>query len=864
MSKDLSAPPALAEKVLQAMHGRGEDFAFAGDLNEEYALRARRMGDRKARAWYWGQTLAGIPVYLKDLAYWSFHMFRNYLVVTWRNVKRHKGFSFINIAGLAVGMAACLLITLWVREELSFNKFHKNAGDIYLVISERASHRGEFYGETPVPMADLLRNDYPEIAKVVRFNFRENVVARRGEKAFTDWKGSYVDPEVFEVFTFPLATGDARSALDKTNAVVLTETAARNLFGGADPLGQMMEIEEGDLVEVTGVMRDIPDNSDIRVQYFRPFRAMKELVKYRNFIWNWFSCSTYVLLREEAGAAGVQAKISGLLNTNRPWAQDPLDVSLYALKDVHLRRPGGGGPIKYVFIFGAVAVMIMLIACINFMNLSTARSAQRAREVGLRKVVGSRRLQLVKQFFMESTLFALLAAVVAVGLTAAAAPLFGELAGKPLRLGFPDAGWLLGLAGIVILSGVVAGSYPALVLSSFQPADVLKGNILLRKGTNRGAAATGARFRQGLVITQFVLSIGLIVCALFVLEQLEYMRHGDMGFDKDNLVRLSIPAMDAAKADAFRAELAQSPYIAGITAYGPTGHGGNLDWDNAAGDLAYLGDSTDYLMVDYDYVQTHKMEIVAGRDFSREFPSDATSAYLLNEEALKRWNFQDPVGKRFALNMAPGSVIGVYKNQYFGLKDELRPCVLYLKPTTQWDAFRYLNARLKAGHIPEALEDIKRIWKAQMPDVPLEFRFVDEIIDALYQSEERLSRIINAFTLLAIGVSCLGLFGMASFMAQQMTKEIGVRKVLGASVPGIVVLMTRETVRWVLLANLVAWPVAFLAVRSWLRDYPYRIKIGIDVFLVSGLAALAIALLTVIYQAVKAAVADPTRSLRYE
>jgi len=863
MNKSPFAPPALAEKILRGMHNHGEDFAFVGDINEEYSSLVKKKGEKGARAWYWGQVLAGLPAFLKDSICWSHQMFKNYLVVTWRNVKRHKGFSFINIAGLAVGMAACLLIMLWVRDELSYNRFHKNADRLYLVVSERVNHRGEFYDETPVPLAGPLAKDYPEIAKVVRFNFRRNVIARHEEKAFTDWKGAYVDPEVFGAFTFPFAKGNAESALDKLNGVVLTETAAQKLFGGADPVGQMMEIE-GDLVEVTGILRDIPETSDIQADYFRPLQAMKEIVEYRRFIWNWFSCWTFVMLNDGANPAAVIPKISGLLNTNRPWVKDQLDVSLFALRDMHLRRPGGGGPIKYVYIFGAVALMIMLIACINFMNLATARSAKRAREVGLRKVVGSRRPQLIKQFFMESTLFALLAAVVAVMLTLAATPLFTQLAGKPLRLDPSDAGLLLGLVGMVVFSGVVAGSYPALVLSSFQPADVLKGNLLLRKGTNRGMAATGARFRQGLVITQFVLSIGLIVCALFIFKQLDYMRHGDMGFDKDNLVTISIPEKHQGQAEALKAELAQSPHIAGITAYGPEGHGGNIDWDNASGDLAYLGDNTVYLMVDFDYLQTHKMEIVAGRDFSREFPSDVKSAYLLNEEALKRWDFKDPVGKRFALNKAPGTVIGVYKNQHFGLKDELRPSVLYLRPITDWDGFRFLTVRLKAGRVPEALADIRRTWKARIADIPLEYHFVDETIDALYQSEERLSRLINAFTLLAIGISCLGLFGMASFMAQQKTKEIGVRKVLGASVSRIVVLMTKEIVRWVVLANLVAWPVAYWAVRSWLNDYPYRIKIGVEVFILSGLAASAIAVLTVIYQAVKAAVADPTHSLRYE
>jgi len=863
MNRNSSAPPDLAEKILHGMNNHGEEFAVLGDMNEEYLSLCKKKGKRRARIWYWKQVLVHVPVFIKDSVCWSCQMFKNYLVVTWRNVKRHKGFSFINIAGLAVGMAACLLILLWVQDELSFNGFHENADDIYLAVGERVDHRGEFSDETPVPLAEPLRRDYPEIAKVVRFQFREAVIARFGEKAFTDWKGAYVDPEVFEVFTFPLYKGEKESVLKDLNGIVLTETAAQKLFAGVEPVGQMMEIE-GDLVQVTGILRDIPKNSDIQVDYFRPFLSMKEIVKFRSFIWNWFSCKTFVALKKGVDPALVHPKISGLLNTNRPWSKNPLDVSLFPLKNLHLHALGGGGPIKYIYVFTLVAVMILLIACINFMNLSTAGSAKRAKEVGLRKVVGSKRLQLVKQFFMESMFFALLSAVFAVVLILLCTPLFSQLARRPLKLDPSDAGLIIGIIGMVIISGIVAGAYPALVLSSFRPVDVMKGNLLLNKGRKRGMSATGARFRQGLVITQFVLSIGLIICALFVYKQLDYMRNGDMGFDKDNLVRISIPEKHKAKAEILKTALAQSSNIAGVTAYSSMNNGGAIDWDNASGDMQYLGTNTHYQMVDFDYIETHKMEIVAGRDFSREFPSDVKSAYLLNEEAVKRWDFKDPVERRFALNKAAGSVVGVYKNQHFGLKDDIAPCVLYLSPNTDWDRFKYLTARLKAEHIPEALEDIKRIWKAHIADIPLEYHFVDEMIDALYQSEERMSGLINAFTVLAVAISCLGLFGMASFMAQQKTKEIGVRKVLGASVSRVVFLMTKETVRWVLFANIIAWPVAFFAVRSWLNDYPYRIKIGFEIFIISGLATLAIALMTVIYQAVKAALANPIDSLRYE
>jgi putative ABC transport system permease protein len=863
MKKISSDPPRLAERFLRRMRKNGEEFSFLGDMNEEYSRRYSKRGEREARIWYWEQVLINIPAFFKDSIYWSCQMLKNYLVITFRNIKRNKGFSFINISGLAVGMAACLLILLWVRDELSFNRFHENVDNIYLAISERVNHRGDFFNTTPVPLSVPLQNDYPEISKVVRFQFRDGIIARYEDKIFNDWQGAYADPEVFAVFTFPFLKGKADSAFANVNSIVLTESASEKLFSGVDPIGQMMEIE-GDLVEVTGILENVPKNSDIQFDYVRPFQAMKEIKKFASFIWNWFACKTYVQLQRGIPPDSVNPKIADLLNTNRPWSKDALEVSLFPLKDLHLHGFAGGGPIKYVYVFTVVAVLIMLIACINFMNLSTARSAKRAKEVGLRKVVGSKRMQLVKQFFMESTFFTMLSAVIAIFLAMLCMPLFNQVSGKQLRLGLSDASLIIALVAMVMFTGIVAGSYPALVLSSFRPVDVLKGNLMLQMGRQRSSSVTGARFRQALVITQFVLSIGLIICALFVFRQLEYMRNADMGFDKENLVRISIPEKYKEKWETLKTALIQSSNIAGVTANSSLSHGGRIDWDNASGDMQYLGTNTVYQMVDFDYIQTHRMEIVEGRNFSREFPSDMKSAYLINEEAVKIWEFEDPVNKRFALNAAEGTVIGVYKNQHFGLKHFVMPCVLYLTSKTHWDRYNYLTARLKADHIPEALEDMKKIWKAHIADIPVEFHFVDDMIDDLYRSEERLSGLINAFTLLAIVISCLGLFGMASFMAQQKTKEIGIRKVLGASVSRIVFLLTKEFAKWVLIANILAWPVAFYAMRSWLNDYPYRVKIGIEVFIVSGLTALAIALMTVIYQAVKAAVANPADSLKYE
>ena len=425
MEKRFSEPPHLAEKILRRMRKNGEEFSFLGDMSEEYSHRRSQGGERKARFWYWGQILVNLPCFLKDSIYWSCQMLKNYLVITLRSVKRNKGFSFINITGLAVGMAACLLILLWVRDELGFNRFHKNIDNLYLTVSERVNYRGEFFNSTPVPLAEPLRNDYPEISKVVRLQFRNGVIARHEDKIFNNWQGAYADPDFFTAFSFPFLKGDTDSAFENVDSIILTESASKKLFAGAEPVGQMMEIE-GDLVEVTGILKDIPKNSDIQVDYFRPFQSMKEITEYRHFIWNWFACKTYVLLKEGVDPASVDRKIADLLNTNRPWSSDPLEVSFFPFKDMHLRGFAGGGPIKYIYIFTIVALLIILIACINFMNLSTARSAKRAREVGLRKVVGSRRLQLVKQFLLESIFFTVLSAVIAVFLTVLCMPWFNR------------------------------------------------------------------------------------------------------------------------------------------------------------------------------------------------------------------------------------------------------------------------------------------------------------------------------------------------------------------------------------------------------------------------------------------------------
>jgi len=859
-------PPRIGHWLLRRMVVGEMRDRVVGDFEEIYGSISREQGTWAAMRWFVGQMIKSIPSFIFDRIYWRTVMLFNYLKSGLRHMQKHKGHAFINVVGLSIGLACTILILLWVQDELSYDRFHENANEIYRIASVETDH-DRYMSQSPAPLAGVLKNDVPEIEAVVRFISRHRLIARYQEKVFNDWEGMAVDPSVFQVFTFPLIKGNSQTALNELNSIVLTEKTARRCFGDEAPMGRMMEVE-GELVEVTGIVQDIPLNSEIRFDYLRPFESLKELTEYRRFIWNWFACHTYVLLNENTTVNLVNGKIADLLMTNRPWMKSPLKSFLEPLPRMHLYDLAGGGPIKYVIIFTLIAFFILLIACINFMNLSTAQSAHRAKEIGLRKVVGSNRFQIVKQFFSESILITCISVLLAMILVILSLPWFNHLSGKQLSIQSWNGSMFLGLMAITLIAGFISGSYPALILSSFQPVKMLRGSLFFKSASKAGGSKSGALFRKVLVIIQFTLSIGLMVCTTLIHKQLHYMRTSDLGFDKENLVHITIPDDVKDRVQIIKHELSQNATIAGITGYGRTGHGGNIAWEGMLNDEAYIelmSNELNYFVVDYDFLKTNGITLIAGRNFSEEFSSDIEEAYLVNEEAIRRWDLESPVGKQLSLVMNKGNIIGIYKNFHFsGLRDRVYPEVLYLKPRQPWDDYSFFLVRLQSSQVSEGLATLRSVWKKYSPKTPLEYHFVDEMIDREYQFEERLSGLFNAFTFLAVFISCLGLFGLASFMAEQRTKEIGVRKVLGASVPSIIQLLSKEFSKWVLLANVISWPIAYYAMQRWLQDYPYRTQISLWIFPIAGVSAFVIALLTVSYKALRAARSNPVEALKYE
>ncbi|MFZ0391240.1 MAG: ABC transporter permease [Calditrichia bacterium] len=792
-------------------------------------------------------------------------MIRNYLKIAFRNLYRNKLFSLINIAGLATGMAVCLLIVLWVSDELSYDNFHRDGERIYRVIQE-ADYAGEWttLARTPFPLGKALQEDYPAIEQTARI-MRTSAAFRLEDKTFSQDPGIYSTPNLLTFFSFPLIAGNPRTALAHPLSVVLTEKTARKYFGTTQALGKSLEIEKGFVVEVTGIMRDVPANSHLQFDFIVPFDLIREYgFNMDEMPWENSNNAhyTYLKLRPGADAAVVSDQIAGVMqkhvpeSTNRFFLQPLSRIHLYSgfVGDVE-----GHGDIKYVYIFSLMAVFVLLIACFNFMNLTTARSGKRAREVGIRKVVGASRSELVRQFFGESILFSLLAMVLAHAIVELFLPVFNHLAQKQLEVSYFSGNLFLPvLIGLAVLTGIVAGSYPALFLSSFQPATVLKGA--------KSAGAGSARFRKILVVTQFSISIILIISTLIVYNQLNFMRSKKLGFDKDKLLYVHLTAEAREKYDALKSELQKNPGIENITVAShlltDVSHTFNgVSWE---GKLPGKEVAMNGISVDHDFIRTFGMKMAEGRDFSREFTTDSREAYILNEAAVQKMGIDSPVGKQFSPAEGmdrSGKIIGVVQNFHFKpLNRHIEPMFLMIGERERY----YMYLRMKKGNLSGSIAEVKAVWQKMIPEAEFNYGFFDEALAALYGNEQRIGNLFRYFAFLAIFISCLGLFGLASFMAEQRTKEIGIRKVLGAGISNIVLLMSGQFLKWVLLANLLAWPLAWLAMHRWLQNFAYRTEVEIRFFLLAAAAALVIAFLTVSYQAVRTALANPVNALRYE
>ena len=799
-------------------------------------------------------------------------MLKNHFKIAYRTLRRRPGYTFINVFGLALGLASCVLIGLWVQDELAYDDFHERADGIYRVVTDREAPDAPLdrYATSSGPVAPGLLAEYPRVEQAVRIGAVGGATRIEREGRFAADHAFYVvDPAFFDVFTFPLVEGDAATALDAPFSLVITESMRERYFGTGSALGQTLTVNDSLTFTVTGVAADPPAHSHFTFDVLAPWANDAELSRNLDRGPFSFNLYTYVLLREGASAAALEEEIAGLYE--RKIGEAGIALGLQPLANIYLhsdRRSeiGPTGDVRYVWAFSAVALFIALLACINYMNLATARSMHRAREVGVRKAAGARRRQLAGQFLSEAMLVTSVAAVAALLLAQAVLPVFNRIAGKALGLEAVAGGWLLpGLAGLLLLVGFLAGSYPALALSRFEAVEVLRGAFA------RGGR--GARLRKGLVVFQFALSAALIAGTLVVVQQLRYMRGQDLGFDKEQVLVVDASGVPGGavvrQAETFKRELAQHSSIESSTAASSVP--GRRTWKQmttregfAEGDTRQL----DVLTTDLDFVETLGVDLVAGRDFAEGFATDLEQATILNEAAVEHLGWtsaEEALGKRVFVGglsgQGAGTVVGVMADvHYRSLHERVEPLAVLARPRS----YDYVALRMGADDVPNVLAHAETTWGRVFPGYAFDAFFLDEDFERQYRSEQRLADVLALFGGLAILIACLGLFGLAAFAAEQRTKEVGIRKALGASVTSVVVLLSRDFVRLVLVAVVLATPVAYLLMRRWLDGFAYRIDLSPSVFLLAGALALLVALLTVSYQAIRAATTDPVKSLRYE
>jgi len=797
-------------------------------------------------------------------------MLRNYLKVAIRNLFKHKAYSFINIFGLALGMASAVLIMLFVRYERSFDRFHENADRIQRVavraLIGNTKIRQTF---TPAILTPTLLEHYPEVERSVRFmDSFEGVTVKYGDLVFNEYWVCSTDADFFKVFSFPLTTGDPDSALQEPNTVVISATMAQKYFNGEDALDRVLNIGGRDF-RVTGVMADFPKNSHFHFDMLRSLTTYKESLADTNWFNNIYR--TYLLLRTGASPASLEAKFPDIVRNYATAGQDYdgwlargnyWEYYLQPLTDIHLHSDLNGefqanGNAAYVSASFLIALFILLIAAVNYMNLATARSANRAREVGIRKVVGSTRGPLLRQFLAESLTASFLALLLALALVHLLLPAFRALTMRNLSMPYlEDPVVIPALFGLALLLGVFSGSYPAFFLASVRPIAVLRGRF------QSGSRNSG--LRNVLVLVQFAISIFLVVGTLVVQRQTAFMRSQNLGFDKEHVVVLKTPVSLGERSQTFKDQLLSLPEISAVSGSDTTPGRSFRNWGCQAEGLDE-GFTLNMCICDEGYQETMGLEVVEGRFFSREFSTDE-KALVINEAAAKLIGWDDPIGK--TITYGPEltfTVVGVVKDYHYeSLHQSVRPGALMAQPGIWGTQEDYISACILPGDIPRTLSRIRNVWDTFMMGYPMEYSFLDSDYDALYHNEERTGRIFTVFAILAIGIGCLGLLGLASFAAEQKTREIGIRRVLGASVPGIMMLLSRDLIRWVALANLVAWPAAYFAMNRWLENFSTRIGLSWFLFVLAGLIALFIAWFSTSFQAYKAASTDPVSALKHE
>lgn len=784
-------------------------------------------------------------------------MIKNYFKTAWRNLWKNKFYTSINIFGLAIGLAVGLIILLWVKDELSYDRFHKESDNIYRVVAHVGSgSTSQAWGNVPAPIGVYGKKELPEIKESVRIiDNNDYSVFKYGDKQFDKTKAVYVDPSFFTFFDFKLVSGNPAKPFPDKNSVIITREMAKKYFGNDNPVGKVITADNKDNYTVQGVMEDFPENSSL--QYHMLFTTDVVAQKYSpndywksmNEDWGNYYCLTFFRIRPDASLAAVESKITKIHRSHHE-NDKTTSFTVQPLANFHLyNTDGSSGAMQMVKIFFVVAILLLLIACINYVNLSTARSMIRAKEVSVRKIIGAGKAQLFMQFIVETVILFTIATALAIGIIYALMPFYNTLADKHAVFNIADTGvWTT--IGITILGTLIAASiYPALLLSSFKPIQALKGKVSIGIGNTR--------FRQVLVVTQFAFSVILIIGTLIIGRQMRYIQEKELGFDKSYVFAFGMRGMQE-HYEAIRAELLQQPGVTGITSANDnivqiSSTTGDTDWEGKAPNSSFM---VHPLSVDENFLSQMKLQLAAGQGF-RGGKSDSAKI-ILNETAVKEAGIKDPIGKTFTLWQTKATIIGVVKDFHFSsLKNKIEPLVMYYNQTGYM-----MYVKTTGKEASKAIAAVEKYWKQYNAGFPFQYRFLDESYDRMYKSDRITNKLFNVFALIAILISCLGLFGLATYTAQVKTREIGIRKVLGASVASVTGLLAKDFVKLVLIAIIIASPLAWMAMNKWLQNFEYRASINSWTFIIAGGISLLIALLTVSTQAIRAALVNPVKSLK--
>ena len=872
-------PGIIAEYFLYMISSFGEEYAVLGDIQEMYGEIYDEKGWLNAQLWCWKQIILSFPQFIKNKIYWGCTMFKNYFKIAFRNLIKHKSFSVINILGLAIGLSVGLLILLYVFNEVTFDHHIKNYQNKFRVGSHiEMQGRKVSFGQTAGPVGEAMLEEIPEVIKSSRLYMSNGIMAYEN-KVFKEDEIIYAEPSFFDMFSVNMIVGNPKNVLETPFSIVMTEETANKYFGNENPIGKILKLDNSYDFTVTGIVNRLPTNTHIQYDMLISWNTLYQLPAHQRFVNGWmgFNYKAYVELTDASQEKVVQKKLDAMVakytGEIAKMFNAELSMFIQPVKDIYLYSELEDEPVKgnltYIMIFTAIGLFIILIACINFMNLSTARSISRLKEIGMRKVLGAERKKIINQFLSESIFLSIIGVAIALLLVTMLLPTFNRLIDQQLSLSLLF-NWqiIIGLVVLTFMVGILAGSYPAFYTSGFQPVNALHGKLRSAKGNKL--------FRNSLVTFQFVISIGLIAVTIVIFGQLRYLSDRNLGFDKDHVLCVSMSGKNMSdNYEVFKNKVDQISGVQSSTASSLLPGRGNSETYFKFEGMTENGEQIlPFVEADYDYAKTLDIKMKMGRFFDREFPADELGM-VINESLLKTLPWNDLIGRKIErMEMKDGKpfyrefhVIGVIKDYNFeSLHQKIRPLIITLP--VQHSEFvgeiNYVSAKINTANVRDVVASVESIWKEMEPARPINYFFLDESFDRLYRSEQRLGEMFIYFTILAIFVSCLGLFGLATFTAEKRTKEVGIRKTLGADTSTIAILLAKDFAKWVIIANIVAWPVAYYIISKWLESFAYKIELNFLPFILAGVIAFVIAIATISFQTVKVAYTNPAKTLRTE